>query len=471
MRLKVILPLFCLILAVSADVSAALPVPGSAREDFERMRARIAGESGKRHLEIGRWCNDAGLLDLAKEQFQLTGELSTGGYRSAAYKYLSALNGLSPASIKKNYHRPTRRELKLYRKKKEKAFLLDRRGSLKLADFAYSNRSVLMDEALTIYRTLVEESGTVLEFDRKGRIVLDTGTIPEAVSRTFRDSDLAVTVNYHVCLRDGFLKKIPEVKEVYMKEGEGLRVFSTNSPEEAAAVLQLGEALLPILEKDLDGAPTRAFTLFLFQQRGGYEHFCDSSGHSVNKAVDGFSSLRDMAAVISMEETDGQTLTPLRLHCMVLHELVHLFHHAISNAVMPGWYEEGLAETYGGVGTFEWDGRKLKKVKKPMADHRITALRNSPHLLDIEKLIATEVRHLLAGEREAVRTFYSQSWAFLRFLRNGAGSRAARKLKDWEEECRAGSLDAEAARVLFRIKFAEHLPGLKKGFSEYLKKL
>jgi hypothetical protein len=27
---------------------------------------------------------------------------------------------------------------------------------------------------------------------------------------------------------------------------------------------------------------------------------------------------------------------------------------------MPDWFLEGLAETYGGIGTFEWNGGRLK---------------------------------------------------------------------------------------------------------------
>lgn len=469
MRFRITLAAFLVVSAALSTAAFAHTVPATPREEYERLRIKLTGERGKRHLEIGQWCNDAGLLDLAKEQFQLAYDLSTGGYRAAGSKYLSLLGRLSPASIKKNYHNPTRKELKLYVKKRDRAVVLDRKGRLRLADFAFANKSVLMNEALTGYRKLVEESSEILEFDRKGRIVLDAGTIPEAVSRTFRDSDLAITVNLRFCLRAGFLKKVPEVREVFKEESERLRVFSVNSQEEAASALRLGDALLPVLQKDFKKTPDKVLTLFLFQRRGAYEHFCDTQGHSVNKAVDGFSSLRDLAAVISMEDREGEPVTALHLQCMVLHELVHLCHFALSGSVMPGWYDEGLAETYGGRGTFEWDGKKLKKIKGLMSSHRLVALRNSPHLMKIEVLIATEAQNLLAGEREGVLSFYAQSWAFLRFLRSHAGARAARLLAEWEDECRSSPIAADAARVLFRVKFGSEMAKLEKKFANYLK--
>ena len=43
----------------------------------------------------------------------------------------------------------------------------------------------------------------------------------------------------------------------------------------------------------------------------------------------------------------------------MLHELSHLFWFGCAPVAMPDWYAEGFAESFGGQGTFTWDGAKL----------------------------------------------------------------------------------------------------------------
>ncbi|MBI1852461.1 MAG: hypothetical protein HYR85_19135 [Planctomycetes bacterium] len=40
--------------------------------------------------------------------------------------------------------------------------------------------------------------------------------------------------------------------------------------------------------------------------------------------------------------------------------------------VMPSWYAEGFTETFGGEGTFTWDGTKLD-AKKAMSPSRLAS--------------------------------------------------------------------------------------------------
>ena len=75
--------------------------------------------------------------------------------------------------------------------------------------------------------------------------------------------------------------------------------------------------------------------------------------------------LCDYGAFQTLVSAEG--LASEDLHALVLHELSHLFFFATAPAVMPDWFAEGFAETFGGQGTFDWDGKKLQVMLQQLS--------------------------------------------------------------------------------------------------------
>ena len=83
--------------------------------------------------------------------------------------------------------------------------------------------------------------------------------------------------------------------------------------------------------------------------------------------------------------------------------------------------------------------------------------------------------------REAGLAFYAQSWAFLRYLRTGAGPEIAARFEQWETRCIGQALGFELgqkrssqsgpASDLFNDLFKKDLPKLETGFHEWLRDL
>ena len=59
-------------------------------------------------------------------------------------------------------------------------------------------------------------------------------------------------------------------------------------------------------------------------------------------------------ALVNGKGKDHETILGIALH-----ELSHLFMYGVTRSMMPSWYSEGFAETYGGAGVYEWKGATL----------------------------------------------------------------------------------------------------------------
>ncbi len=465
----VALPLF--ILAAAAPPAGAMPcLQDSSREKYRKQHALFEATAVDRHLIIASWCTDKGLLDQAIEQCRLAVGLTGGGYRTPEIRALRRLENLTPSQIERNFHRPTNKEMKTYRLKAAKAIVEDRKGRKKLADMAYSRKEHLMKEALEEYDRLIRESDGLLPFDGRGRIVLDVNVVPEPVSMAYRDKTKTILVNGKLHLRDRLFSHMEGLGEVCLEDAEGLSVFCTGNLEEAIEYSALGTELLARLEKDLGSSLRKKLVLFLFTDRSEYERYCDATENGCYKVVQGFSSLGDSASLVCTEDGDGERLSRFQTQCIVLHELVHLFHFSLTGLALPSWYEEGLSETYGGAGVFTWRGGKLT-TGGLLAGAKLAVLKQPDGLIPLDEFLAIDAAGLNNVDSDKASRFYIQSWAFLRYLRNGAGKATSRKLDKWIEKSHAGKLETAAATVLFREIFARDLPGMEKKFLKYLKKL
>jgi hypothetical protein len=454
-------------LAALAALSAlvALPFTGDAHKDYLKRQRTVLVEAGGRHLDLGLWCRDKGLVPQATTEFILAVETSEGAHPGANI-VLSYMRSLQGKFWKKR--KPSRSALASYDKKARKARLDDREERLDLALWAHKKK--LHEQAEEDVVALLRASDEPLEFDKKGRLVIDAGTIPEQVSQPFRDA--AVSINGRLYLRDGVLSHLPDVAAVAETTTDVLRVRADTIDAELVDDLHaLGTALLAILADELEGAPTYRLNTFVFAERAAYEGYLDAIGLSSHKVATGLADGGTATALIC-----GEGLDEDGLRGVVLHELTHLASFAVNRSVTPSWYSEGLAELYGARESFTWNGAELE-LGLALPPGRMASLR-SGELMPLEEFLASDALTLLRQSPEAGNRFYAQSWAFVRFLRQGAVPEVRETFADWERYCRGASLGAVVgdprsthsapAAELFEQMMAEQLPMLEESFQAYV---
>lgn len=464
----------------------ALAAPQDPRAAFEKRRNEMMLAQSQRHLEYGLELRKQGLPTQAAAQIVLAAELG-GGRNPAALQVLSIMRQYDEAFWKRHGSRPTARKLESYDKQARALTAKDGEELLKLAEWGTQHQCGAQADA--IYMELLLARDEPLEFDAKGRIVLPHGTIPEAASAKIADD--AVQINGRRYVRDALLSKLPEVLTLFEVSDEEVRVRSTTSLEEARDLHALCKALLPKLEQDLGAKPERRLPLFVFGKRPDYERTLDQLGLSGHKTVAGVASSQPFVAIVcaeglarpAVEEVPedaerGPDYDILRGVC--LHELTHLFSAAVSRSAFPCWYEEGLADTFGGSGTFVWDGKSLQ-VGGLLARSRLDALRDPKGRMPLNTFLIHDALSSWRSGTDAGLAFYAQAWAWVRYLRSGAGTEVATRFEAWEDRCRgqmlgfepgrAGGGDRASASNLFYEMFGKDLPKLEAGFAVWLEQL
>ncbi len=458
--------------ALLALTALATPTPDDDRSRLALLRTKALVEAGQRHLEYGVQLRKEGLCVQAAEQIVRAVEVS-GGQNPGALTVLHLMQDLEDRFWKRNNPRPGASKLDTYAREAKKLELTDQRERLEVASWAWTHQ--LWEDAHTEYVDILRRRGEALDFDKSGCIVLEAGRLPEKESQRVREE--AVTINERLYLRDAFLLLMPEIKTVFEARSERLCVRSTRDLAEAQRISALIGALLPILENDLCARPTQRLTLVLLDQAELYDTYLDRARMPENKAATGFADkLKGLAIVCTGKATDEVQLA------VCLHEMTHLFTYSISRATMPSWYDEGLAESYGGQGVFEWKDGKLS-VGGLMPAARLDLLRHQNLQLKLRDLLATRAISALAQDELKGRAFYTQAWAFVRFLRTGAGDDIARRFAEWETMCKGALVDAvvlgagpdrdkpPGASDLFLKSFGKDLPRLEDAFTAWLAKL
>ncbi len=423
------------LLASIAGPAVAGPGYAKALRDFEKKRYKNLLYAGQRHLKLGVWCRDKGLVPQATAEFIRAVEVSDGK-NPGAVKVLGMMRNLDEKFWKKRRRKTHSGLLAQYEKKAKGAFATTQKERLKLAAWAHG-RSDLKDEAIGEYLELLRDQDEAITVDGKERIVLDGGTIPAEATAKIREKTVAINGREYV--RDAFLEKIPLVTEIYQAEHERVRVRTMTSNEDAAKLLKLSLALLPRLESDTGGRPTRRMNVFIFKDKKTYDGYLDAAKLGSHKVAAGLAVSSTNVALVDAggrSEDDVQGIT--------LHELSHLYDFGVTRGVMPSWYREGFAETYGRRGAFTWDGEKLTTglAKDGSSFARLKGGAAIP-LGDFLKAKATK---LLQTDRKKGGVFYAQSWAFVRFLRSGADAEATEQFLLWEAMCRGAALGAEAGK-------------------------
>ena len=447
------------------------PVQGAGdkvRREFEKKRIKFLVEAGQRHLLLGDWCRKANLIPQATAEFVLAVEISEG-HNQGANTVLGIMRAYDDAFWKRGLPKPGKLQLDSYADRLRRVRQEDRKERLALAAAAWNAK--LLDAAVEQYRVALRTAEEPIVVDARGRVVIDNLPLPEEISTALRQDK--VKVNGQERLPDLLASRVPQITPVFEKASDTILVRSQVSLAQAEDLHGLGTALLPHLEDLLDGRPARRLQLYVLADRKGYAAYLDAVQLAEFKAASAFADMGTFAAVVCAEG-----MTAAQLHATVLHELTHLFQFGVSPVVMPSWYCEGLAETFGGEGTHTWSDGKLT-VGGDMARARLDALKQAG--VSLKGLMEQDALKTVAGDKAAGAVFYAGSWALMRFLRRAAGKSVAEKFALWEQRCRGAALGAEIgkpnarntapAAELFQKTFSRELPTLEQGFAEWLQRL
>jgi hypothetical protein len=364
---------------------------------------------------------------------------------------------------------PSPGTIRAYEKRAKKARRAYEKMRLGLAKWA-SKKKELQAEALGEYQAIVTRLGRPLEFDGQGRLVLEFGKIPaEFASQINKET---VSINQKTYAKDGFLKLLPTLEGVNEAENEFLRVRSHLEPAKVDMLLKSATALWPYLEKDAGGRPTRQVDLFVFGSQSVYESWLKDAGMQKFAEASGFADSGRNTAVVCAEGFDDETVMG-----MAFHEIAHLFQYKVTPTVMPSWYSEGFAESWGGSGTFQWDGESLQAGGK-MAGYRTESLKSDASYIPLAELVQGDALNLIMTDGAKALSFYAESWAFYHWLRNVADSKIQARFRDWEVRCKGKALGAEPgkpygrnmqpATELFQQMFSGDLPAWEPQFREWV---
>ena len=463
----IFLALAAVLIASVGLVAAAPDREALQRREFEGKRFKIRVVSAGEHLKLGLWCRDAGLVAQATAEFVRAVEVGEGQSR-AAERVLALMRSLDDKFWKTVNPHPSKAYLDTYEKKlrvieenrDESLFKLARDG----------HKQGLEDLALDVWSGLLRDADTPLRFDAKEQVLLAAGAIPPDVSAKIKAE--AITVNGQLYLRDAFLQMIPQVKEIREWTGERVRVRAQAGaalPEDLLASL---EALLPFLQEDMGGRPSRRMTIFVFGDRATYGSWLGAAKLSQFTAASGLADGATSTALVCAEGLPAESVRG-----MAMHERTHLFQYGVTPAVMPSWYSEGFAETYGGDGTFVWKDGKLE-AGGMMERSRVTALAAAENYIPLKDLVAGDALKLLALDKSKGGRFYAESWALLRYMRTSAGPDLVARFRLWEIACRGAAVGAQAgkpreqdtapATQAFERAFGADLGKIESGFKEWL---
>ncbi len=439
-------------------------------KEFEKKKRTVLIESGHRHLKLGIWCRDKGLVSQASMEFIRAVEVSEHRHPGAS-KVLSIMRSTGDDFWKKRNRRTHTKRLEDYEKRTGKCESQAGKARHGLAKWAHAKG---LDEGKQEFLRLLQLADAPIELDKKGLIILPSGPVPEDISEELKAA--AVTINGRLWVRDRFLANIPDVSAIHEVETDRIRVRSMTSVEQAQSVLDGCTALLPIMTEDTGGRPTKLMNVFVFADRKTYEGYLEAAGMLSHKLAAGIAVSGVNVALVNGEGRSAEDALGIALH-----EVSHLFMYGITRSMMPSWYAEGFAETYGGTGVWEWKDDKLVS-RGLMSKHRISRLQSDAGFIPLRTLFAGNALNLINTDKKKASNFYSESWAFVRFMREGAGDEMRDRFERWEDICRGKALgavfdkpteqgDAKPSQQVFDQMFGGDLDRLEGEFREFLKTL
>ena len=470
------------VLGIALIFGSVAPAQGggskSAQETFERLRVKTLETAGRRHLDLGSWARDRGLVAQATAQFLRASEVAAGT-SSAPDRVLALMRQLDDRFWAKQSRRPPVRSIRLFEKRAAILEAKNRADWFKLASTAHQRK--LHGLARIYFAKVLESIDTPIEVTESGSVELPKiGTVPKEVVDVLLDIAPSTMSGEGVRTGGTFEGPMPVVgmqrdfKAVFEARSERLVVQTDVSQEGADATFALLTAFLPILEEATGQRPTRAMRTFVFAERRTFNAWLRSRGYRETKA-DGVCDYGSFVTGICAEEHKAH-----EVQALALHETAHLYDFALSPVVFPSWYVEAWAESFGAVGTFTWDADdKQLTIGNPLPKSRLETLQAEGALLPLRDMLRTDGMKLLQTDPEAAQRFYAQSLAFLRYLREHAGEKIAARLELWENRCRGGALGAkpgvylhrsqESTQTLFLELFQDDFETLEAGFTKWLR--
>ncbi len=420
---------------VGARVAAPEPSEAAKKELEGRLKEALV-KASRRHIELGIWCRDAGMVSQASNEFVRAVEISEGKDQWAV-NILNLMRKLDDAFWKKVSKNPGAAMLRTYGKRAQRAVEAALEDRVAVAKWAGKKKG-LDDEAYRVWVSVVRATDQPITVDAQGQVTLPVGTIPPDISKRLVDE--SVTINGRRWVRDEFLAKMPEITTLDEAEADALRVRTQGGPEQAQDLLAICLACLPQLEADTGGRPTRRMQVFVFGKRADYATYMDRAGMPEHKLAAGVADGATFTTVIAGEGMDAETLRGVTLH-----EMSHLYQYGVTPVVMPSWYAEGFAETYGGPGTFTWDGAKLV-AGGLMTKSRLEPLQTDAGYIPLATLMAGDALKLINESKGGGPPFYSESWALRRWFRTAAPEDVRERFALWETMCRGAALGATVGK-------------------------
>lgn len=453
------------VILVAAFVGVALAAQSARdleRRDYEKRLQEHRVEAAQRYVDIGWWARKAGMVPQATTQFLRAAEVGNGEHQMAD-RLVSLMRSLGDGFWRGKRKKIPRAMVTEHDRRVAAADRRTRREHVQLAQQALAIERA--DDAREHCRQAMR-LGAEIEVSAKGAS-LDTLTLPTELADWLREHTVA-TAGGRIVFEAAAAAGGPRLQGVHEVTSERLIVRTDIDAATGEGLHALARALLPHLEERLEGSPTRPLVLLVFARRTDYDDYLRSLG--VQSAGAGLAEYGSFQTIVCAE---GKAEP--ELHALVLHELAHLYFFGVAPAAMPDWYAEGLAESFGGQGTFSWDGKVLT-VGGAMHADRLVRVKQAP--LALAQFFAADAEQLWATDRQRALDFYAQAWALQRFLRSD-GCRWQQAFADWEAECRGGAVgavssrrfgDRQQAQAMFDRRFGKDLAAIEQAFVAWLQK-
>ncbi|MFT4515920.1 MAG: hypothetical protein ACI89X_004201 [Planctomycetota bacterium] len=427
---------------------------------YEKRLKEELLETGQRHVDLGWGVRNSGLIPQCTYQLVLAVELSEGTHGGAKW-VLNVMRTYKDAFWKKKRKKPMLGAQKSYEKKATALVKKDMKGQIKLARAA--GKAKLTDK-MTAHLVKAMRYGAEITFNKSGAKI-EGFKIEDELAKWLSEQT--------VTLKNGERRFEPAGKGAPRLEGleevaDKHLIVRTDLDAAAAKELHaLGSALWAPLQKRLDGAPTRTLRLIVFAKKVDYDAYLKAIGHSgvVSKGLCDYGTFQTLVCAEGLESGS--------VNALVLHELSHLFFFGSSPVAMPDWYAEGFAESFGGQGTFAWNGKVLT-VGGLMRSNRLDAIQENP--MTVEQVLAGNAMNLLRQDHDKAMRFYAMSWALQRFLTTGK-HRWQKRFLDWEAKCRGTLLGTQSIRKFgspgsatesFLAEFRRDMPLVEVAFQAWL---
>jgi hypothetical protein len=435
--------------------------------NYEKKRKEELIATGQRHVDLGWGLRNKGLIQQTTYQLVLAVELSEGQHRGASM-VLNIVRNYGDAFWKKKRKKPRKGALKAYEKKAQKLVEADMSGQIKLARYAHKAR---LDERVREHLVQAMRFGAEVTMPKdpsRSGAKIEGFAIDDELAKWLLEQTVAVNGGERRFEPAG--RSAPRLEGLHEVADQRLVVRADLDAKVCEGLHAMGLQLFEALLERLDGAPTRPLQLVVFAKRADYDAYLKACGRA-DVASKGYCDYGTFQALVCAEGLDSGSVNAL-----VLHELTHLYFFGATPVAMPDWYMEGLAETFGGQGTFAWNGRQLT-VGGLLRSDRLDGIQSDA--MTLEQVLAGNAINLMRQDHGRAMRFYAMSWALQRWLTTGDHAWRQR-FDDWEAKTR-GTLDGSSstrsfgspqrAQESFLAEFRKDLPAMDKAFQIWLMRL